>query len=143
MDEVLLPTIFEAIANLNQQQKDLTDELNGFEDVYSKDKALITKQIEDITVQMDRLIKEAISALPKAKDGADGKDGVDAEVDYETLKEFIINAVDSLPKAKNGLDGERGQDGEIGKDGLDGSDGQDGCLRCADQQAGVQTPVPP
>jgi len=126
MDEALLPTIFEALANLKAKTDDLVEELNGFEDEFSKSRDLVNKQIEDLTVQMDRLIKEAVKALPKAKDGSDGKNGLDAEVDYETLKDFILKAVDVLPKAINGKDGSSGQDGEKGRDGLDGAKGQDG-----------------
>ena len=125
MDEIL-STLFEAIANLNQTQKDLTDELNGFEDAYSKDKELLQKQVDELTVQIDRLIKEAIAELPLAKDGENGIDGKDAEVDYEIVKDFILKTVEALPKAINGKDGLNGKDGEDGRDGLDGAKGLDG-----------------
>jgi len=98
MDEVLLPTLFEALANLKAKTDDLVEELNSFEGEYSKDRDLINTQIEDLTVQMDRLIKEAVNALPKAKDGED------AEIDYKQIEDFIKAEVDLIPKAKDGDD---------------------------------------
>ena len=47
MDEIL-SALFEGLVKANERLDDLTDELNGFEGEYAKDKELIQKQIDSV-----------------------------------------------------------------------------------------------
>lgn len=122
-DQILLETLASGLVNQLALVKELEEELKGFEDQYSKDFKETTKRIDDINVQIDRTIKDAIKAIPTPKDG---KDGIDAEVDYNSIEDFISKLVSELPKAKDGSNGVDGQDGNDGRNGLDGAKGQDG-----------------
>jgi len=67
-----------------------------------------------------KLMQDKIEALPVPKDGKDGVDGKDAEVDYSrigTAVELEVNKqLSMLPKPIDGKDGAPGKDGVDGKD---------------------------
>lgn len=64
--------------------------------------------IEQLTPLVEEITQRAVSALPVAKDGADGKDGIDGK-DGEPGKD-----------GKPGIDGQNGVDGNPGTDGNPG-----------------------
>lgn len=75
---------------------------------------LNTKGLPDMDPIRDLIVAEvkaAMAAIPKARDG---KDGRDAAFDYESMRAEIQRAVAALPKPADGRDG---------RDGVDGSDG--------------------
>jgi hypothetical protein len=130
MFDELLTTAIEAIAKLKTRADEiennytlLSNELNGFEDSYAKEYALIRKQIDEIYAQIDRLVNEAVAKIPTPKDG---KDGISPTIDYEAIKVFISEAVAALPKPKDGINGKDGTDGKDGANGQNGKDGKDG-----------------
>ncbi len=96
--QILLETIVSGLSNLKQQQDDLIDELNGFEDQYSKDYKIVNERLDAINVQIDKTIKEAIKSIkiPEAINGKDGKD-FDKEIATKLLKEEL----NKLVKQKN------------------------------------------
>lgn len=71
-----------------------------------------------------RMVAEAVAAIPKPRDGADGnagRDGIngkDAIVEYDRIFVHLKSLVDAIPRARDGLPGERGTDGAPGKDGV-------------------------
>lgn len=131
MDSELLATLIEAISALNQRANDLEvendgtkKEINDFQGEYAKEVKLLQKQIDEISVQIDRLIREAIKEIPQAKDGVNGKDYdetvakalLKAEInklvksrnlETEKIKSEVLQAVSEIevPKAKDGIDG--------------------------------------
>lgn len=145
MDEIL-STLVEGLVKANERLDDLTAEINGFEGEYAKDKELIQNQIDNVYGQIDRLIKEAVAKIPKAKDGADAKpvdymrieasikakiqriqDEKNADISelQSELTNFVIQSLTKY-KPKDGADGANGSDGKDGRDGLNGRDGQKG-----------------
>lgn len=89
--------------------------------------------LETLTKRLDELV----AAIPKPKDGANGKDA-----DPDAIKAMVAEAVAAMPKPKDGTDGQNGKDAdpavirkmvddsialiEPPKDGLDGKDGAPG-----------------
>lgn len=82
---------------------------------------VVSSAVAPLQARIDAL--DALSILPRPKDGKDGlpgekgADGKDAVVDTDYLVETIM-ALLPIPK-----DGDRGEDGPPGKDGADGKDG--------------------
>jgi len=126
------PTLIEGLAALNQRLNDLEieadgtkKEINDFQGEYAKEVKLLQQQIDDITVQIDRLIREAVKDIPIAKDGKDGKDYnedvakalLKAEInklvkqrnlETENIKSEVLQAVENIPVQK----GDKGEDGK-------------------------------
>jgi len=94
MDE-LLSTLYEALAKHKELIDGLTSELNQFEDAYSKDRELIQSQLDDIYVQIDRLVKEAVNRIPKPKDGRD------AVIDYNRIYQVLNAKINTLLTSKD------------------------------------------
>lgn len=69
------------------------------------------------------IVSEVISEieLPKGKDGIDGRDGKDIEIEEvkSLVAEKVSEAVAALPVPKDGLDGKDGINGIDGKDAID------------------------
>lgn len=139
MDSELLATLIEAISALNQRANDLEvendgtkKEINNFESEYAKETKLLQKQIDEISVQIDRLIREAIKEIPQAKDGVDGANYDEAvakallkaeinklvkqrNLETEKIKSEVLQAVSEIevPKAKDGIDGKSATDLQV------------------------------
>lgn len=84
---------------------------------------------------VERMVADAISALPAPKDGRDGADGTDGAdgqaIEMDDVQRMVSQAVAALPPPTNGRDGADGRDGANGRDGVgergvDGIDGRDG-----------------
>ena len=71
-------------------------------------------EIDDIAAIAKDYIDEAISALPKPKDGRDGDDGksVEPEIVKAFVQEHVALAVAAIPIPKDGKDGKDGVDGQ-------------------------------
>ena len=128
----LFATLIEGLSALNQRLNDLevdTDgtkkEINDFQSEYAKEVKLLQQQIDEITIQIDRLIKEAIKEIPIPKDGKDGADYdedvakalLKAEInklikqrnlEVEKIKSEVLQAVENIPVQK----GDKGEDGK-------------------------------
>jgi len=151
MNNELLATILEALAKYKEDIDDinssielLTDETKANQDEVIKVRDFLTKQIEDIYIQTDKLINKAIASLEipeadkvdyqrietsiKAKINRlmDSKDKDISELRAD-LKDFVIANLSRF-KPKDGKDGLDGKDGANGKDGvgIKGKDGDDG-----------------
>lgn len=82
--------------------------------------AALPKAVDGKSVTVDEvrpLLEQMVAAIPRPKDGAPGRDGVDGK--------------DGVPGAngkdgRDGVDGKPGADGVHGKDGANGADGKDG-----------------
>lgn len=93
MDNELLATLFESIVNLKERLDGTVDELNGFEDQYSSDKQLLQSQLDDIYIQIQRLVDEAVSNIPTPKDGKD--------FDREVANALITAQISKLVRQKD------------------------------------------
>lgn len=83
--------------------------------------------------EVERMVAEAVAAIPAPKDGrdgADGRDGTDgrdgADADMVALEQRCSELIDALPRPADGKDGRDGVDGKDGEKGADGRDGGDG-----------------
>lgn len=77
-------------------------------------KQFVEKKLNDFSVHLDALIKQAIADIPVPKDGENGVTGTDGK-DGENGKD-----------GQDGSPGAPGKDGENGRDGVDGAPGVDG-----------------
>jgi hypothetical protein len=111
-------------------EKQIADRLAELKD--GRDGTSVT--LEDVAPILETAITRAVEAMPKPKDGADGKDGrngtdgksVTVEELQPLIDEAASRAVSALPAPRDGVDGKDGQDGAPGKDGVDGTAGKDG-----------------
>lgn len=81
----------------------------------------LEKQLAENHLDESEVIEKVLAAIPQPKDGADGKDGADA--DPEVIKAMVVEAVAQIPVPENG------------KDGRDGADGKDGTSPSAEEVA--------
>jgi len=109
MIEEVFTSALEAIAKakqrldgLEEELSSISSELNTFEGEYAKEVQLLQEQINNQTLLIDRLVKEAIDKIPIPKDGENGIDGKDAIVDYQ----YILS---QIPTPKDGIDGQEGK----------------------------------
>jgi hypothetical protein len=68
---------------------------------------------------------DAVAALPKPRDGIDGKDA-DAEAIAQKAIDVVVKFLDDVPIPKDGAPGERGADGTKGERGEQGEKGERG-----------------
>lgn len=105
--------------------KPLHDKMKNIEGAFETHRAACTEIISAKRDEIDKLLAVHTQAVDSALDDViknlpqpkDGKDGIDAVVDYERIQKFIKMEIDALPKP---------QDGVPGKDGINGRDGADG-----------------
>lgn len=132
----LFTTLIQGLSALNQRVNDLEGdedaikkELSDFEAQYAKEIKLLQTQIDDTTVQIDRLIKEAVSKIEKPKDGKDfdedvAKALIRAEIEklikvrkleVAKIKSELFKAVADIqiPKPKDGRDGKNATDLQV------------------------------
>lgn len=109
MIQEVFTSALEAIAKAKQrldglesELSSISSELNTFEGEYVKEVKLLQEQINNQTLLIDRLVKEAIDKIPIPKDGENGVDGKDSIVDYQ----YILS---QIPTPKDGIDGQDGK----------------------------------
>jgi hypothetical protein len=61
--QIIIETLVSGLANLKSIQDDLIIELNEFEDAYSKEAKIVNDRLDNISVQIDSTIKEAIKQI--------------------------------------------------------------------------------
>lgn len=122
----LLATLTEALAiqkdkidDINSTIELLTDETKANQDEIIKVKEALTKQIEDIYIQTDKLINKAISTLsvevPNIDEIVNGKFIEFTKNQVQEKKDFVSE----LTKYINSIMPKDGKDGRDGKDGKD------------------------
>ena len=72
--------------------------------------ATVAESVAVLAAELSQQVLVAVSSIPRAADGRDGKDG--ASVDPEFVRELVNSAVAEIPPAQSGRDG---ADGERGK----------------------------
>jgi len=154
-NQILFETIISGLSNQLQKLNDLTEELQGFQDVYSKDYKEVNQRIDAINVQIDKTIKEAISKIqfPKSITLEEIKELIPKEYDDTKLKfdlnkqlsvhignitSEILQKVDEIeiPRGEKGSDGKSATNDQVqnavslwieeNKDLLTGSKGDKG-----------------
>jgi len=95
-NQILFETIISGLANQLQKLKDLEEELQGFEDTYSEDYKIVNDRIDDLVLQIDRTIKEAISKIqfPKSITLEEIKELIPKEYDDTELKSDLGSYLD-------------------------------------------------
>jgi len=93
-NQAIIETLTKGLVNQLQKLNDLTEELQSFQDVYSKDYKEVNQRIDAINVQIDTTIKEAIKNIefPKGISEAEIIELIKSntnEIDEAQLKEEI------------------------------------------------------
>jgi len=134
-NQILFETLTSGLVNQLQKINDLEEELQSFEDVYSKDYKEVNDRINDINSQIDRTIKDAIKAIEfpatiseddvtklikdsiKNIDEAKLREDLNKSInkDIGKLKSELLQAVNEIevPRGEKGSDGESATDEQI------------------------------
>jgi hypothetical protein len=127
--QLLIQTLVSGLANQKQSLSDLIsehdllkDELKQFEDTYSKDYKIVNDRIDDINVQIDRTIKDAIKNIPESITTDEIQSLINNSIVEPDLKP-IVNELRTYIK-ENIPEPLKPKDGEDGKDGKDATQQQ-------------------
>ncbi|MEA2090953.1 MAG: hypothetical protein U9O83_01145 [Campylobacterota bacterium] len=129
--DALFTTLIEGLAQLNKRlteeettSEEIILELKQFESEYAKEIKIINDRLDSSAILTDRLVKEAISKLPKPKDPQ--------KIDYSVVEKYLDEELKTLTKNR-ALETTKIKDEivalveaiPIPQDGEDGSDGKD------------------